>query len=185
MEIPAYEAFNASLRMSERVLEILMRNVSTRSYRHVIPEMADTIGVSKSSVSREFIEQSAKELESLAERRLDNLELLILYLDGLVFGDHHVICAVGVDTESHKHVLGIMDGASENGASATALLEDLVARGLDPIANTSLSSTAPRPCDRPLNACLVRATRCSVAATTKSKTSATSSPMTWPSRSRR
>jgi putative transposase len=93
--------------------------------------MADTIGVSKSSVSREFIEQSAKELEALAERRLDHMELLILYLDGLVFGDHHVIGAVGVDTAGHKHVLGIMDGASENGAAATALLEDLVARGLE------------------------------------------------------
>lgn len=53
----------------ERILEILMRNVSTRSYRHVIPQMAETVGVSKSSVSREFIERSLKEPECLAERR--------------------------------------------------------------------------------------------------------------------
>jgi transposase-like protein len=132
VEIPAYEAINASGRMSERILEILMHNVSTRSYRHVIPEMAETVGVNKSSVSRQFIEQSAKELERLRERRFDDIELLIIYLDGLVFSEHHVICAVGVDVDGKKHVLGLVEGASENGASATSLLEDLVERGVDP-----------------------------------------------------
>ncbi len=32
-----------------------------------------------------------------AARRFDHLELLIIYLDGLIFGEHHVLCAVGVD----------------------------------------------------------------------------------------
>jgi putative transposase len=132
VEIPAYEAINGGSRMAERILEILMRNVSTRSYRHVIPEMAETVGVSKSSVSRQFIEQSAKELERLRERRFDDIELLIIYLDGLVFSEHHVICAVGVDVDGKKHVLGLVEGASENGASATTLLEDLAERGVDP-----------------------------------------------------
>jgi len=132
VEIPAYEAINGGSRMGERILEILMRNVSTRSYRHVIPEMAETVGVSKSNVSRQFIEQSAKELERLRERRFDDIELLIIYLDGLVFSEHHVICAVGVDVDGKKHVLGLVEGASENGASATSLLEDLVERGVDP-----------------------------------------------------
>jgi len=42
------------------------------------------VGVSKSSVSRQFIEASAQELERLAARRFDEVELLIIYLDGLV-----------------------------------------------------------------------------------------------------
>jgi len=132
VEIPAYEAINGGRSMDERILEILMRNVSTRSYRHVIPEMAESVGVSKSSVSRQFIEQSSKELERLCERRFDDIELLVIYLDGLVFSEHHVICAVGVDIDGKKHVLGLVEGASENGASATSLLEDLVERGVDP-----------------------------------------------------
>lgn len=132
VEIPAYEAINGGSRMAERILEILMRNVSTRSYRHVIPEMAETVGVSKSSVSRQFIEQSTKELERLSERRFDDIKLLIIYIDGVVFSEHHVICPVGVDIDGKKHVLGLVEGASENGASATALLEDLVERGVDP-----------------------------------------------------
>lgn len=130
VEIPAYEAMKNG--MGSRLLEILMHNVSTRNYRRVIPEMAESVGISRSSVSRQFIEESAQELERLAARRFDQLELLIIYLDGLVFGEHHVLGAVGVDAQGHKHVLGLAEGASENGASATSLLEDLVARGVDP-----------------------------------------------------
>jgi len=130
VEIPAYEAMNNG--MGSRFLEILMHNVSTRNYRRVIPEMAESVGISKSSVSRQFIEESAQELERLAARRFDELELLIIYLDGLIFGEHHVLCAVGVDAQGNKHVLGMVEGASENASSATALLEDLVERGVDP-----------------------------------------------------
>jgi putative transposase len=56
----------------------------------------------------------------------------VIYLDGIRFGDHHVIAAVGVDRSGTKHVLGVRDGASENTAVVTALLEDLVTRGVDP-----------------------------------------------------
>lgn len=69
MEIPAYEAMNHGL--GSRLLEILMHNVSTPNYRRVIPEMAESVGISKSSVSRQFIEESAQELERLAARRFD------------------------------------------------------------------------------------------------------------------
>lgn len=61
---------------------------------------------------------------------MDELDLLIIYIDGLVYGDHHVLWAVGVDSGGHKHVLGLVEGASENGASATALLEGLIERGV-------------------------------------------------------
>lgn len=132
VEVPAYETINANGKLGDRVLEILMSNVSTRNYERVIPEMADTVGVSKSSVSRNFIEQSGRELKRLAERRFEGREFLILYLDGVIFGEHHVLCAVGVDADGEKVVLGIKDGASENAATATALLEDLVDRGIDP-----------------------------------------------------
>jgi len=67
-----------------------------------------------------------------ATRRFDDLDLLVIYLDGLIFGAHHVLSAIGVDAEGRKHVLGLVEGASENAAAARALLEDLVARGVKP-----------------------------------------------------
>ena len=47
-------------------------------------------------------------------------------------GSHHVLAAVGVDSDGKKHVLGVREGASENAEVTSALLEDLVERGLDP-----------------------------------------------------
>ena len=39
---------------------------------------------------------------------------------------------MGVDAEGHKHVLAIREGATENATVAKELLEDLVARGVNP-----------------------------------------------------
>jgi len=132
VEVPAYEALRDDTRLSQRMLEILMRGVSTRQYRAVLPEMAETVGVSNSSVSREFIEASEHSLKTVCERRFDDVDLLIIYIDGQVFGAHHVITAVGVDSQGYKHVLGLIEGATEHAAAATALLEDLVERGVHP-----------------------------------------------------
>ena len=132
MEVPAYETMQLDTRLGQRMLEILMTGVSTRKYERVLPKMAETVGVSKSSVSREFIEASEAELKGLCERRFDGLDILVIYIDGQVFGPYSVITAVGVDVEGRKHVLGLAEGATENGVVAKGLLEDLAARGVKP-----------------------------------------------------
>ena len=132
VEVPAYAAMRRPGALADRMLEILMAGVSTRKYGQVIGEMADTVGVSKSSVSRETIEASERVLKELMERSLDAWDLLVIYLDGIQLGTHHVLAAVGVDTDGKKHVLGMRHGASENTEVTTALLQDLVDRGLDP-----------------------------------------------------
>jgi transposase-like protein len=118
--------------LGRRMLDVLLRGISTRQYQKVLPEMASTCGVSKSNISRESIVAGEEALQQLLERRFDELELLVIYLDGMVFGDHHVISAVGVDAEGHKHVLGIQPGATENAAAVEDLLTRLVERGVQP-----------------------------------------------------
>jgi transposase-like protein len=132
VEVPAYAAMHNQPRLSARMLDILMRGVSTRQYKSVIPEMAETVGVSKSSVSRQIIEASEAEVETLLSRRFEDVKLVIIYLDGMAFGDHVMIGAVGVDTDGKKHVLAIREGATENATVVKELLEDLVARGVKP-----------------------------------------------------
>ncbi len=84
--VPAYEAMRGEGKLGGRMLEILLRGVSTRQYRAVLPEMAETVGVARSSVSRQAVEASEAELRRLCERHLDDLALLIiyLYLDGVI-----------------------------------------------------------------------------------------------------
>ncbi len=118
--------------LSERVLDVLMRGISTRQYCEVLPEMASTCGVSKSNVSREAAEAGEEALKELLERRFDDVDLLVIYIDGMMFGEHHVISAVGVDRAGYKHVLGIQQGATENAAAVEDLLQQLVARGVNP-----------------------------------------------------
>ena len=106
VEVPAYEAMQDDERLGSRMLDILMKGVSTRQYAGVIGEMADTVGVSKSAVSRETIEAAEKKIDELFARRFDDVDLLVIYVDGLIFSGHTVLAAVGVDAEGNKHVLG-------------------------------------------------------------------------------
>ncbi len=130
--IPAYEAMMMNSRLGLRILEILMKGVSTRNYKSILPDMAETVNVSKSQVSREFILVSEKQFKQLCERRFDQTDIRVIYIDGIQFGDCHVIVALGVDSGGSKHVLGLREGSSENSQVATDLLNDLVERGIKP-----------------------------------------------------
>lgn len=129
--IPAYEAMQ-DYDIGQRMLDILLRGVSTRKYEQVLPKMAETVGIKKSSVSRNMIQASEKALARFSERRWDDVDVLIIYLDGVHVGDYHVIVALGVDTGGRKHVLGMKEGSTENAVVAKGLLQDLVERGVNP-----------------------------------------------------
>ena len=130
VEVPAYEAMQDDERLGSRMLDILMKGVSTRNYSCVIGEMADTVGVSKSAVSRDAIEAAEKRIDELFARRFEELDLLVIYVDGLIFSGHTVLAAVGVDRAGNKHVLGLEHAATENAAAAEDLLTGLVERGI-------------------------------------------------------
>ena len=128
--VPAYEALQDNGATAQRMMGALLRGVSTRQYEEVLPEMASTAGVSKSSISRQAIEGSAEQLRQLRERRWDKAELLVIYIDGQRFGAHHVISAVGIDREGAKHILSLELGATENAAAVKSLFTRLRNQGL-------------------------------------------------------
>jgi transposase-like protein len=128
--VPAYESLQENGATAERMMGALLRGVSTRQYEEVLPEMADTVGVSRSSISRQAIEGSTEQLRQLQERRWEQAGLLVIYIDGQRFGAHHVLSAVGIDREGSKHILGIELGATENAAAVKTLLTRLRDQGL-------------------------------------------------------
>jgi len=130
--VPAYAAMRDDQGLRERLLSIVMRGVSTRNYHDVLPEVAQRCGVSRSAVSRQVQQASAEALRELCERRFEEVDLLVIYVDGKRFGGHQVICAIGVDTEGSKYVLGLTEGATENAVVVKGLLEELVERGVTP-----------------------------------------------------
>ena len=128
--IPAYEALRKNHALSQYMLGALLRGISTREYHEVLPKMAETVGVSRSAVSRQAIEASVEQLKQLQERRWDQVEILVIYVDGQRFGEHHILSSRSTPTAGHKHVLGIASGATENAAAVKQLLTGLRDRGL-------------------------------------------------------
>jgi transposase-like protein len=130
VKVPAYEMLRQDRGLGQHMLGALLRGVSTREYQEVLPQMAQTVGVSRSAISRKAIEASVEQLQQLQERRWDKVEILVIYIDGQRFGAHLVLSAVGVDVEDRKHILGIAAGATEKAAAVKALLTRLRDQGL-------------------------------------------------------
>jgi putative transposase len=87
-------------------------------------------GLAKRTVSARFVWATGERLPPFLQRPLTT-RVLVLYLDAIVLGSRATLGALGVDTEGRQHVLGLRAGATENATVTTALLEDLVARGLE------------------------------------------------------
>jgi len=130
VKIPAYELLRRDRGLGRHMLGSLMRGVSTREYSEVLPQMAETVGVSRSAISRRVVEASIEELKQLQERRWEGVPILVIYIDGQRFGAHHMLSAVGVDADGKKHIMGIEPGATENAASVKRLLTHLRDHGL-------------------------------------------------------
>ena len=64
-------------------------------------------------------------------RRLDDIRLAVLMLDGIDLKGRTNVVALGITSEGVKIPLGLWEGSTENATVATALLSDLIERGLD------------------------------------------------------
>jgi putative transposase len=130
--IPAYEVMRGDPQAASRMRKILLAVVSTRRYATVLPKMAKTVGVSRSQRLRKLIAAGAKLLQGLMARRFEALDILAVYIDGVVIAGQSVVVAIGVTAGGDKHLLGLTLGAPENATVVTNLLADLLKRGLDP-----------------------------------------------------
>jgi hypothetical protein len=65
-------------------------------------------------------------------RRLDDVRLALMMIDGLELQGRTNVVALVITTEGVKMPLGLWEGSTENATVATELLSDLVERRLDP-----------------------------------------------------
>jgi putative transposase len=138
-EVPlqTYEHFADRDPLGRVVLERMLAGVSTRRYRRTQEPVGEEVEIrarstSKSAVSRTFVERTREALGELMSRQLADLRLAVMMLDGLELKGRMMIVALGITTEGVKIPLGLWEGSTENATVATALLSDLVERGLDP-----------------------------------------------------
>ena len=137
VRLATYEYFADRDPLSRSVLERMLAGVSTRRYRRTQEPVGGEVehaarSTSRSSVSRAFIERTRRSLDELMSRRLDDVRLAVMMIDGIELGERTNVVALAITTEGVKIPLGLWEGSTENAAVATALLSDLVDRGLDP-----------------------------------------------------
>ncbi len=132
VELDSYTRLQHDGRRQRAVREGIVAGLTSRNYRRAVQSVVEGYGIEKSSVSREFVQASAAQLQELCEKKLDGLDLLAILIDGIHLGQQVLVVALGIEISGRKHVLGLWQGATENTTGVKELLEDLVARGLNP-----------------------------------------------------
>jgi putative transposase len=82
-------------------------------------------------VSRRFVKQTETALAELMARDLTETDVKVLMIDGEHLSERCVVVALAITTDGTKVPVGLWEGATENKTVVTALLADLVARGLN------------------------------------------------------
>ena len=131
--LPNFEAFRKEDPLPERVLNQVLLGVSTRGYESSLDKPAAELksrGASKSAASRHLVSGTSKKLEEYLSRRLEEFELAALMMDGLEVAGQTVVVTLGITIDGTKVPMGIWLGSTENAPVCTALLQNLLERGL-------------------------------------------------------
>ncbi len=123
--------------LTRAVMDRMFAGVSTRKFAEVGEPVGAAVedpssATGKTSVSEMFIERTRSALGELMGRRLDDVRLAVMMLDGLEIAERTHVVALGITTDGVKIPLGLWEGSTENATLARTLLADLVDRGLDP-----------------------------------------------------
>jgi len=132
VELESYRACRKpDTAVNERLMKRVLYGISCRNYEAAALSVPGALGLTKSSVSRAFVEASAKELKAFQERDLSGEDYVALFLDGKAFADDLLVVALGVTMEGEKRMLGFVEADTENAEVLAPFLRDLVDRGLD------------------------------------------------------
>jgi transposase-like protein len=131
--LPTFEAMSQTDPLNRRIVEQMLLGVATRRYARSLEPLPPEIrssGTSKSSVSRRFVARTKAQVMAWQTASLEALDLVAIFIDGVVFAEHCLVVALGIDATGQKHPLGLWDGSTENATVCQGLLSNLQSRGL-------------------------------------------------------
>jgi putative transposase len=136
LHLPSYDLFSSTEILGRLAMEKMLAGLSSRRYGHGLEPAGQVVestaaSTSKSAVSRRFVAAAETGLAELMSRRLDDLDLVALMIDGVHFGEHTCVVALGIGVDGTKHPLAVEEGSTENATLATGLVTGLRDRGLD------------------------------------------------------
>jgi len=117
--------------VDEGLFRKVLLGISCRDYEAAVEAVPGAIGLSKSTVSREFKKATGAKLKAFQERDLSELEVVAIVLDGKTFAEDEIVVALGITMMGDKRFLGFLQTGTENERAITGFLRSLVNRGLD------------------------------------------------------
>ncbi|MDQ6728080.1 MAG: IS256 family transposase, partial [Actinomycetota bacterium] len=136
LPVPAYELFSSTEVLGRMAMQRMLAGLSSRRYPVGLEPVGQRVeasarSTSKSAVSRRFVAATETALADLLAAPLGELDLVALMIDGVHFGEHLCVVALGIGIDGTKHPLGLAEGSTENTSVVTDLLAGLRDRGLD------------------------------------------------------
>jgi len=136
LHLPSYDLFSSTEILGQMALEKMLAGLSSRRYPAGLEPAGQAVegaaaATSKSAVSRRFVAATETALADLMSCRLDDLDLVAFMVDGVHFGAHTCVVALGIGIDGTKHPLAVEEGSTENATLATELITGLRERGLD------------------------------------------------------
>jgi transposase-like protein len=138
LPVPSYALFSQTEVLGRMAMERMLAGLSSRRYWVGLEPVGARVeqaatATSKSAVSRRFVAATETALAQLLAQDLSELDLVALMVDGVHFGEHTCVVALGIDIDGVKHPLSLVEGSTENATLVTGLLVGLRDRGLDVI----------------------------------------------------
>lgn len=132
-EVPleSYRRLHQGGEPNEVLLRRVLFGISCRNYEMAAESVPGAIGMSSSTVSRQFIEASAEELKKFREKDLSSYDIAVIFIDGKTFAEDTMVIALGITISGEKVVLGFVQTETENKKVISQFLSSLVDRGLD------------------------------------------------------
>ena len=130
--LESYERLHwAAGEVDEGLFRKVLLGISCRDYEAAVEAVPGAIGLSKSTVSREFKKATARQLKAFQERELTELDVVALFLDGMTFANDEIVVALAVTMGGDKVFAGFVQTETENARVITSFLRSLKDRGLD------------------------------------------------------
>ena len=153
LPVRSYELFSSTEVLGRLAMSKMLAGISTRGWHDGLEPVGADVeqaarSTSKSAISRRFVKATETALAELLARPLDGLDLVALMIDGVHFGEHVCVVALGIGIDGIKHPLAVVEGDTENTTVVKDLLVGLRERGLDttePILVVLDGAKAPRP----------------------------------------
>ncbi len=136
VRLSTYDCFASTELLGRMAMDKMLAKISTRRYSVGLEPVGAAVeqrsrGTSRSAISRRFVAATETALSELMAAELSGLDVVALMVDGVHFGGHCCVVAVGIDIDGVKHPLGVVEGDTENATLVTDLLVGLRERGLE------------------------------------------------------